>query len=387
MADNTIKCAVVGVGIMGSLHAGFLAGRPNSRLVAVADLRSAAAEAVGAKAGARVYTSYEEMLNREEIDLALVATPDHLHRAPAIACCQAGIPNLVIQKPLSTTVEDAQAILAAAHTAGTRAFMWYGNRGYGTDMATQYALRAGLIGEVVYGDCHIDDSINVPRHMWEARSRDWVTHSSPAHFLATHVLNRLEWYFAPARIKQVYAVAPRRVLGHTPDLYDAFLHFDSGLRVRLRAGWIHHIEGAIESGEAYNGVGGQVFNNRSPKFYGQKGWRLNLDPDVSCDELRHHQSVLRRRGLGSHLIQRDPLGAGWNQGIRWALEVPASEAPNRELFEFILDAVLEDTLQPASWRAWQGDQPLPTAEAAMETVRIICAMEASERTGVPVDIQ
>jgi hypothetical protein len=51
-----------------------------------------------------------------------------------------------------------------------------------------------------------------------------------------------------------------------------------------------------------------------------------------------------------------------------------------------VDAVREDSLEPVSWQAWQGEGPLPTGEAALENVRIIAAIEQSAHEGAPVDI-
>ena len=194
------------------------------------------------------------------------------------------------------------------------------------------------------------------------------------------------WYFAPARIKRVYAIEQRELLGYTPDLYDAFLFFDNGLKVRIKVGWIHYVEGGVESSEMFNGLEGQIINNRSAKFYTQPGWRVNFGKEPSFDELRHHQQVLRKRGIGTRIVLREPLAAGWNQGIACGLEIPTGEAPNRELLEFVIDAILEDTLEPRSWKDWQGDGPLPMGEAALENVRIISALEKSAREGVPIDI-
>lgn len=386
MEQGIVRSAVVGAGLLGTIHAEFLAKQEKAMLAAVADVRLEAAEKVAGETGAKAYTSYEEMLTEEKLDLVVIETPDHLHRACAVACCQAGVPNLVIQKPLSTTIEDAKVILDAASASGTRVLVWYGNRTYGTDMATQYAIRSGLIGKVVHGDCITEDNIGVPLLMWGERSRDWVASSSPANFLATHTVDRLYWYFAPARIKRVYAIKQTEVLGYTPDLYDTFLFFDNGLKVRVKVGWIHYVEGGVESSELFNGFEGQIINNRSTKFYTQQGWRLNFGKEPSFDELRHHQDALRKRGIGTRIIRREPLATGWNQGIACGLEIPTGEAPNRELLEFVLDAILENTLEPESWKDWQGEGPLPTGEVALENVRIIHAIEKSAQEGVPVDI-
>jgi hypothetical protein len=161
MMDNgKIRCGVIGAGLLGMRHAEFLAASAKATLLAVSDLRPEVLEKVAARTGARIYPAYEEMLAREKLDLVLVETPDSHHRAPAVATCEAGVRNLVVQKPLSTTVEDGEAILAASRKSGTSVFIWYENRAFATDMATQFAIRAGLIGALVYGDCDTENSIN-----------------------------------------------------------------------------------------------------------------------------------------------------------------------------------------------------------------------------------
>jgi predicted dehydrogenase len=389
MAGRIVRCAIIGAGLMGTRHATFLAGRSNAKLVAIADMRPGVAEKVTSMTGGLAYVSYEQMLDREKLDLVLVETPDSLHKDPAITCCQARVPNLIIQKPLSVTVGDAIAIIKAAEASGTRVFAWYSNRGAGSCMATHYAIRSGLIGRVVYGDITTDDDVGVPLRMWEERSRDWVANSSPAQFLTTHAVDRVLWYVAPARVEQVYAMDQREILHHTVDLYDAFLFFDNGLKVRVKSGWVHYLDTVAESFEQYNGVDGQVINNRSARFAAVQGWRVNFGKEPTFDELRYHQEVLRKRGLGTRIIWRAPLNSGWNRGITAGLEILGSdfsEAPNHDMLEFVLDAVAENTVEPGSWKAWQGDGPLPMADVALENVRILNAIEQSARQAVPVRI-
>ena len=386
MDRGSVRCGVIGAGLLGMRHAEFLAGRPNANLVAVADVRPEVLEHVAAKTGAKPYRAYKVMLAHEKLDLVLVETPDNHHREPAIAACEAGIPNLVVQKPLSTTIEDGEAILAAARKSGTRIYVWYENRAFATDMATQYAIRAGLIGRVVYGDCDTENSINIPLGMWGERSRDWVSGSSPARFLASHSIDRLYWYLAPARVDRVFAIEQREVLGHTPDLYDILLTFDSGAKARVKVGWIHRIEGKIESSEIFNGTTGSVYNNRHPRFNMLPGWRVNVGDEISVEDLRGHQAVLHDRGVGSRLIEGDLIASGWGRKGPLGLEIPFAEAPKHELLQFVLDGILENTSTPKSWRDWQGDQPLVDGETAFENVRIIAAIEQSVASGEPVEL-
>jgi hypothetical protein len=55
------------------------------------------------------------------------------------------------------------------------------------------------------------------------------------------------WCFAPAEVEATYAISQRKVLGYSPDLYDAFVYIDNGLKIRMKASWIDTVEGVAES--------------------------------------------------------------------------------------------------------------------------------------------
>jgi predicted dehydrogenase len=61
----------------------------------------------------RTYSDYREMLKEKDLDLVLIATPDHWHALPMIAAVQAGM-DVYCQKPIGVDVVECQAMLAAA---------------------------------------------------------------------------------------------------------------------------------------------------------------------------------------------------------------------------------------------------------------------------------
>jgi predicted dehydrogenase len=65
----------------------------------------------------RTYADYREMLKEKDLDIVLVATPDHWHALPAIEAMKAGA-DVYLQKPISVDVREGQAILAAARQYG-----------------------------------------------------------------------------------------------------------------------------------------------------------------------------------------------------------------------------------------------------------------------------
>jgi threonine dehydrogenase-like Zn-dependent dehydrogenase len=80
-----------------------------------------AAEQVAARQASRktprTYTDYREMLREKDLDVVLIATPDHWHALPMIAAVEAGA-DVYVQKPTGVDVVESQAMVAAARKHG-----------------------------------------------------------------------------------------------------------------------------------------------------------------------------------------------------------------------------------------------------------------------------
>ncbi|HTL16825.1 MAG TPA: Gfo/Idh/MocA family oxidoreductase [Patescibacteria group bacterium] len=61
----------------------------------------------------RTYADYREMLKEKDLDVVLIATPDHWHALPMIAVAEAGA-DMYVQKPISVDIAEGQAMLQAA---------------------------------------------------------------------------------------------------------------------------------------------------------------------------------------------------------------------------------------------------------------------------------
>jgi predicted dehydrogenase len=71
------------------------------------------AERQRSKKRPRTYKDYRQMLAEKDLDIVLVATPDHWHALPMIEACRAGA-DVYVQKPISVDIVEGQAMLAAA---------------------------------------------------------------------------------------------------------------------------------------------------------------------------------------------------------------------------------------------------------------------------------
>jgi predicted dehydrogenase len=112
-----VRMAVIGAGFMGERHARIYAGLPDVELVAVCDVRETAARELAARTGASAYSDFAALLRRDDLDAVSVCTPDGLHREPCELALRGGR-HVLVEKPIATTVADAEAIVEASARAG-----------------------------------------------------------------------------------------------------------------------------------------------------------------------------------------------------------------------------------------------------------------------------
>lgn len=110
-----VRVGLIGCGQIGPTHAAALAIDGRARLVAACDLDPARLACVAPEA--RHETDWRRLVDDEDIDLVIVATPHHLHAEMACAVLSAG-KHLWLEKPVATTPTDVARILAAARASG-----------------------------------------------------------------------------------------------------------------------------------------------------------------------------------------------------------------------------------------------------------------------------
>src|SRR5438034_1888519 len=121
-----------------------------ARVVAVCQRDEAAARKVAAAYGVpHVYPLWEQMLAAEHPEIVVVATPPHLHRVITRAASSGGA-HILCEKPLATSREDAEAIVAdvaRAKRVGMTGFNWR----FPAAMQRMRALMAeGAVGRVLH---------------------------------------------------------------------------------------------------------------------------------------------------------------------------------------------------------------------------------------------
>jgi predicted dehydrogenase len=147
--SSPLRLAVIGIGARASL-ARHAVDSGRARVVAVVDPASAAVSRAKSLFGPEVvyFPDHRTLISAPtEIDAAFVTSPDHTHAIIAIDLLRAGIP-IYLEKPLATTMDDADAILSAAAETGTRLYVGHNMRHMPAMRAMRDIVRRGEIGQV-----------------------------------------------------------------------------------------------------------------------------------------------------------------------------------------------------------------------------------------------
>jgi inositol 2-dehydrogenase len=142
-----LRIGVLGVGEMGKRHAENLRRLvPEARLVAVADVAGARARQVADELEIEhSFASLEDMLAHRDIQSVLIATPDKFH-AQAVRIAAAAGKDILCEKPLALTLDDAHAALKEVERAAVRLQIGFMRRYDPAYAAAFKKIEAGEIG-------------------------------------------------------------------------------------------------------------------------------------------------------------------------------------------------------------------------------------------------
>ena len=153
-----MKYALIGCGRISPNHI-VAAQRNNLDIVALCDIveHNMKDKIVKFKLSKSVkcYTNYIEMLQNEELDIVAIATESGKHAQIALDCMKIGHVNLIIEKPIALSLEDADKIIAMAAETGVKVCACHQNRFNKSIQKIREAVEMERFGRMLYGTAHI----------------------------------------------------------------------------------------------------------------------------------------------------------------------------------------------------------------------------------------
>lgn len=102
-----LKAAVIGLGTISTIHIPAIQANPNVKLTAVCDIDEIKSNLVP---DARFYTDYQEMLEKEALDVVHICLPHYLHNPVTKACAEKGV-HVFLEKPLGLNTNEAHELV------------------------------------------------------------------------------------------------------------------------------------------------------------------------------------------------------------------------------------------------------------------------------------
>ena len=119
---------------------------PGARIAGLYDLNQERAQALAAQYGAKAYESYEALLADPAIDAVSVCSSNVSHAEIAVAALEAG-KHVLCEKPMATTLEDCERMVAAAKKSGKYLMIDQNQRLAGAHRKARELIRGGAIGK------------------------------------------------------------------------------------------------------------------------------------------------------------------------------------------------------------------------------------------------
>jgi predicted dehydrogenase len=175
-------------------------GIAGARLVAVADERGSYAENFAQRYGAEAaYQDYRALLERRDVDIVVVTSYTSAHAEHCIAAAQAG-KHILLDKPIATSMEDANRIVEVAHKYGVKLMMAYLLRFLPVYQRAKELIQAGVIGRPTSAFYSIRVPLDFIRDAPDVQEQGWYADplkNGGGGFIdhGAHFADALRWLF------------------------------------------------------------------------------------------------------------------------------------------------------------------------------------------------
>ncbi|MCP4943159.1 MAG: Gfo/Idh/MocA family oxidoreductase [Planctomycetaceae bacterium] len=272
MSDGNVRAGLVGFGAWGQHHANAIKVTEGVDLVAIAARSdSSTAAAKEAYPDADVYSDFNELIARDDLDFIDVAVPSHLHHAVATAVLGSG-KHLLLEKPMGVSLEECDDMIRLAKDNKCLFAVGHELRLSSMWGKAKSMIDEGFIGDPLYA--LVELSRNPYRQGADGwrydidRVGSWIL-EEPIHFF-----DLARWYLeAAGQPESIYATANSRQPDH-PELHDNFsavMHFTGGAYAvvsQTLAAFEHHqtIKITGTKGALWASWSGAMDRTRHPTF-------------------------------------------------------------------------------------------------------------------------
>jgi predicted dehydrogenase len=358
--SNAIRVAILGGGQMGENVIRHLADSPWVRNITVFDRHPERMALLKQRHGTETAESLERVLQDPEIKLVFITASNNAHKDLTIAALEAG-KAVMCEKPMATTLADAQAMVEAAER--TKGFLQVGFELRYSHLYTKVKdwIDQGLLGRVLNTHCMYCSSAWGRHDVWRANSK---TSGGMFGEKLSHYVDLPRWWIGD-QVEEVYASCAPNVISYYQ------VHDNFHCTYRFKSGAVSHLTfmmgpaATFKGDPLQNAVSQQAGDGHMLRYmiYGEKG---AAETDV-------FPRTIKRWEFGE-----DEYGqtSKWVQTETWSPEQDFSYFHNTH-----------DQAHDIVRRVAEGEPPTINPQDAMETTRLCCAAELSAIEKRPVRLE
>ncbi|MHB1357600.1 MAG: Gfo/Idh/MocA family protein [Anaerolineae bacterium] len=343
---NNLRFGVVGCGEISAVTCLGLSASPFTSIAMLMDTRPETLADLAELYQVPTTTNFEDVLRNPDVDAVYIATPHNLHVPLGIRAAQAG-KHVLVEKPIATTLEDANKLIAACESAGVKlGVAYYAQVDDGHIMAREL-IRAGILGDII--SIRLTSISDKPDYYWQGGytrrvKTDWRTSKAQAGggvmlMNISHDLNSVR-FVTGLEVARVFAESDTLATDiEVEDTIAAVLRYQNGAI------------GVIQAGSALRG--GDYQTKDGPRIYGTKG-----------------QIILNTSGrIMKPSIYLTEAAEGSNPGQWRELEFIGKSADRQSIVEGFAKAVLVN------------EQPPTTGQDGRRVLEIVLACYRSAQEG------
>jgi len=226
MENRRLGFALVGCGFISAQHGWAIQQSSAGEVRVVCDIDAARAVARAEEYGAEATTDFEEVLRRDDVDVVNILTLPVLHAEIAIKAAQAG-KHVLVEKPIATTLEEADRMIQACREAGVKLVVIHQMRLSTINQRMKQLVEADTIGTPFFID--VTYRTFRPQVYFDRNERGTGKLDGGGAFIthAIHDLDVILMFMGAVRS----VMARKAVLGHDMEVEDmgmALFEFESG---------------------------------------------------------------------------------------------------------------------------------------------------------------
>ena len=335
---SPVRFAVVGVGVIGKLHARGIKAASGAELAAVVDVDPLARDLAAAEHGVPAFTTVDELAAADVADAITVGVPSGTHAIVGISAARHGL-HVLCEKPIDVSIRAAKDLIAACRQNGVKLACVSQSRFDPDIQATRAAVQEGRLGRMVLADACTKWYRSQQYYDAGGWRGTWAQDGGGALMnQSIHAIDIMQWIMGPVLT----------VCGFAGTLAHRMETEDTGVGIlRFESGALGVIEGATSLGK------GQA---RRHEFHGTVGSIIMEEGKV----------VVWNLGDGSQ-----PPSATESSAVQAVATDPAAvgHLGHKRHVEDLVAAIREDR------------DPFITGEQAMKPMELILAIYESNRRG------